>query len=674
MSTTNGAPRHYMNGIKDNSQRAEVLSTEQMGSMIPHILGFAERGGMDPIHLNASGIAKRHGSKTLDPTSDYGTHTTVLAEAIARGGASMVFQRLKPSDAETATLTLSLEIVGDTWDTPQRDANGRIVYDASGNPVPIETSVQTTAGLKLRWLVGTLSGELGARVNAAGDLSGTGGASTVYPILDLPVSSFGKYGDNIGLSMWAPIADGGSDSLNGDLVDEQQAMLYRLQLVERNPATGSKNIIQTINGANSIDFATKETFVDPLSNVSYAFEDRVHPSYDGSDEAVPFDAPFEEGHFYRDNWYAIATQIFSTEATPSLLDTVDMVNLLSCKATDGAEYHSARVVGTANQGVNMTRSAVHYASGGSDGTMTNSTLDALAAEVFANYTTGEYKLHDIARYPMNYYIDSGFSTETTKAMGAILGHRPDVILMASPQDASRPLNTPEEDSSIGLSIANAFRLNPESDLYGTGTCRAFVCKGAGNWKETGYKGVLPMVIQLAERFASFAGGYEFANEASFDSGRSKRLSGWKNHNIVYQSDTIQDDDWAAGLITPAWIDRKTLYFPAVQTVYTSDRSVLNNPFFVLIASVVTRESAAAHRELVGNASLTAPQYASEMMRLISEACSPARFADKGTVTPTTYYTNIDAANGNSSTTDIEISSPMMMKANTFTLLASRLEA
>ena len=165
--------------------------------------------------------------------------------------------------AKKSKMRLAVEIVADDIPKYQRGVDGKILRDTLGAPLVDGSNV--IPGYKLRWtvLTGSAVGKIGSgSVVGGGTLTGgVGETSSIYPVLDLEVNHFGKYGDDVGIRLYAALS---TLSSPGDLnsVNFNKAMLYRAALVRRNVSTGTSIVRKTIDGALSLDFSFIETAYD----------------------------------------------------------------------------------------------------------------------------------------------------------------------------------------------------------------------------------------------------------------------------------------------------------------------------------------------------------------------------------------------------------------------------
>ena len=114
-----------------------------------------------------------------------------------------------------------------------------------------------------------------------------------------------------------------------------------------------------------------------------------------------------------------------------------------------------------------------------------------------------------------------------------------------------------------------------------------------------------------------------------------------------------------------------IYWPAMQTVYDNDTSVLNSLKTIVACISLQRAGQEAQRMFSGNASMTNAQYATEVVKYINEKVD-GRFDGAYVIVPETYYTTQDLVRGYSYTTKIKIYAPNMKTVQTLTVEAHRL--
>ena len=676
----NASPKPILKGIDDRSGGDLPVITEEYPIHLPHVYLFTEKGPLEPQLCTPAQIPQIFGSKTLDLRSKYTTHQTVLAQVLAGAANSMVVQRVKPSDAkDPAKLALSFELVVDEVSEYERDADGSVNLDQNGDPV---TTGTTVVGYRGRWLVESVTTEnFGARTVQAGTMTGSDGTgetqSEVYPVMDLPVSTFGEHGNHKGMRLWAP-TEAGQTAPNREVYEDQDAFLYQVQFIERPDATSQPSVIETMTGGQSVEVAFKPGTVDKRTESELGIEEILIDSYRNLDVSPKQLGPFSDLHFYNENLEMILGLIYPAEQSnhdswpTDAAEGMHRINLVSGLDIEGNAYYTFRVDGSGNGGVDLTRYSNHYATGGSDGSLTFSEFDTQVGSLVSGYGESEFNLLDDAMWPQSQIYDTGFTLETKKKLVTPIGLRKDIAVTLSTQDVSQSQNDIQTETSMGVSLRTAARAYPESEIYGTETCRATLVEHSGYLINSPYKGLVPMTIELAAKRARFmgAGNGQMTRNRGYDESPYNQINMLKDVNNAWMSQTTYDTHWDLGLVWAQNFDRTRLFFPAVQTVYSDHTSVLNSDINMHILMTVQKVCQQVWRELTGNTKLTDQQFLQRSDDLIVEKVE-GRFDDRTIIVPNTYFTDIDAALGYAWSTDVTVYLNNMRTVGSFTVVADR---
>jgi len=146
MSATivNAAPMGVLQGIQDLSTRQLLPEAEVLPTHLPKIFFYAQKGPLDPQLVVGDSLTQMYGSASFDVRQPWATHATVLLNTINAQGNSIMGQRVQPADAAPpATIRILLDVLPTLVPIYQRNTDGSIKLDSSGNPVP--TSPATTA-------------------------------------------------------------------------------------------------------------------------------------------------------------------------------------------------------------------------------------------------------------------------------------------------------------------------------------------------------------------------------------------------------------------------------------------------------------------------------------------------------------------------------------------------
>lgn len=708
----NAAPRPILRGIRDVSGRPPVYEPELIPTHLPHVFAFTERGGLLPELVAGDAMVRMYGRRSFEPRSQYYNHQSVMIEKVNAEGNRMMLQRVLPPDANPpATARLSVDIVKDDVAVYERNEDGTWLLDETGNRIP---TGETVSGYRLRWLVEptqTLGGvdidditsgdrlteeglerlleegetrllqrsigdaniRIGEMVNADGE------QSQIYPIADFEANGIGSFGNRLGFRLSAPTT---RDELavDDDVIEDQRAYLYRLQFVERDENYSTPRVLETLWGERHVNFSFKEGVIDTAVDMDLHYDQIVLPSY--SQEAAAgrpeIQGPFATFHVYDRYVEEILTMLHEAEAPHGRVsaDTEDrhMVNFIGATDPEGAPYEAIRIMGPADDGILLTDTTTHYCEGGFDGTMTLETFDAAVAYQLRHYGDLDAKVMDSAVYPQSVVYDTGFSIDTKRDMLTLIGRRKDMYAVLSTQDVSRRQNTAAEESSMAIALRTAARMYPESIIYGTATCRAMVVGHSGYLIDHPHKELLPLTIELAQKCARYMGagnGFWKSNHA-YDRPPNNHVRLFRGVNADWKTANVRSNDWDNGLVWVQNYDRRSLFFPGIQTVYDDDSSVLNAAINMIIAVELQKVAERTWRDLTGITYLTPDEFIERSDQLIREKVS-GKFDGRVIIVPETFYTANDEQRGYSWSTNIHMYAPNMKTVGTFTVVAHRIE-
>ena len=347
-------------------------------------------------------------------------------------------------------------------------------------------------------------------------------------------------------------------------------------------------------------------------------------------------------------------------------------NFISGKDMDGDPYLTFQLAGPAQGGLELSKNSTIYATGGSDGTMDIDEFDSLVGEICESYGDEKWNFLDTAYWPQSVIYDSGFTLSTKEKLITPVGRRKDIGVILSTQDVQRSQNTVEEENSISGILRARARAYPESEYYGTHVCRVAIIGHSGYLINSQYRGLLPLTVEFAEKAARFmgAGNGIWARNRGFDMSPFNQIENFKDVNHPWKPRRQYHSDWEVGLNWVQNFDRRALFFPAYQTVYDNDTSVLNsivNMFIVIEAQKVAERT---WRRLTGQAKLTREEFKEKSDELILDNMQ-GRFDDRVVAEPETYLTDYDEKLGYSWSTDITLYLNNMMTVGTFTIVSKR---
>lgn len=504
---TKATPYVYLRGPKSVGERGAQRTAEQIPMHCPVQIVLAARGRSEPQWIT-SNAKKAWGGETFDRNGPYWNHSNLMAEIWAGNSNMFLGIRAKPANARTALLRLSVEMIVADIPVYERSSDGSLIIN---NGVPVVKEV--IIGTRLITHTGTSmyqpdnaafgkgnvienyrDGSTVVNGRALGEVTLADGTkvptrSKLLPIHDLEVDSFGRYGNNVGVSYGTPTTVD-PQPIDAVAVETNKAYFYRLACWER-PDVNSTPVLQPGQaGENANDLTFKEGTTYPANKKAASISKNFIKTYQLiNDPQFPNEyGPFGRSHVYNNNISQILTMVtggfvYTTTAGDvqvvgekaydltaeeygrteglSFADpkNLNLFNFLTGHDINNVPYfavdaRSSHLFG----GVSLANNAVIYASGGSDGLWYNADgspadlvnlrqLDLAARQIFTN-PDQMYQLGNMFRYPISAVWDSGWSMKTKLAMIDMLGLRPDIAVWTGTQSViddfvNIPGRTPE---------------------------------------------------------------------------------------------------------------------------------------------------------------------------------------------------------------------------------------
>lgn len=689
VSMASSLPRTEVLGFKDVSGQGQPLEIVDLPIFLPWSPLFTAWGPSDAANVvSGNGFSTIYGAETFSAGSSFLSHQAAMLQKVLQTGALALVRRMKPAGAKVATLRVWIDLVPEILKEYERNPDGTFKR-TDGQLVEVDSD--GIAGYRYRFIIDE-PGEAGMRQGSpqtGGLTNELGETSTMYPLLDIDARFFGSKGSNFGIRLSAPNTNSTTPA-NAELVEDQNAFLYRLAILERVNANSTGSVLMNLNGNPFVEFALKQNVVDAKSNINYGHDKRILSAFEDNDpEVFSGYGPLKSFHVYSAHLKTVLEMFYAAEKDYGLLpsDGVDpddaaavsaeaakyanLVNLFGCADINGVPYYSMQLEGPSSGGVLFGDSATHWLIGGSDGEVTPEAYDLAVADELNTFGEGEIAYSDRASYPMSAFIDTGFTMDTKLLMGNIMAVRPDAWVLASTQDVMEDLNTLEEDSNIGASLRNALALVPESEFYNTGACRAVVMKHAGRYLDSEYNGILPFTVDFAVKVAAYMGSSRMVNGYAPDNGYYRVVSRFVEHNAKFRFIKPRNTDWQAGISSAEPFDhRGQVFFPGIQTVYHDNTSVLNSFFPMAICCHLNRLGELAWRMYTGDSRRTSSEYTTLVDRFLEDQIKD-RYDGRADITPRSYYTPADTQRGYSWHTDIEGLFDGMKTVGVLTVVAGR---
>lgn len=650
MSTQKSYP-HYTANIKDRSI-AEVRFNEILPIHRPCYMMRAERGEFNrPIWCaNYNEAIKHFGKETFTETSEYfSLQALYLKHTLLHNGAFIV-RVADEATAKKAFVILEAHVATNV-DVPQyevdEDGNririrntdvnspnyGMLEYvvrttdevnmeegdhtdpydnplgDPYGNPIggeiPVTTSnPYTEPGIKIQWRtrLALLDGESGLD-----DLQIEPGGNNeyIYPIMAFEALSLGKYGNNLGFSLFYDKAQNSESVIN-----KFKSVFYSIEIGEKE---ANKSSITPIAGnfGSMHTFAANADAVNPDTNYAYNMEGIITRAFASSNNKLPCDI-----YTYEENLRIIGNKVVEAELNSSSLtngglyfidaDNYDefegitsTINGFVVSETSPAGYYVNVLSGINIHGVTYDHLIVDkedinvnavvpqsksyiYLKNGADGDISDSRINESLIKFFRGQLPADGSIVDNARYPITHIYDTGFPMEVKLEMIEFLGLRDDIMIELSTQVVETgqvEFNKQSEDEENGQFLRARALLQMESLEKGTDCCRCAIYPQAGTLVDSSYNGIVPFTIWSAIKHAQYGNGTSLSTVEP--RGLPNALNEYfKSYNWLNFTAAGQNRVWDAGLNYCQSADMTRIFYPALRTVYRADSSVLTDQWFV----------------------------------------------------------------------------------------------
>ncbi len=685
----NAAPMVIFQGTQDLSTRQLAPQPEVLPTHLPKFYTYAKQGPLDPQLVVGDSATQMYGVDTFDMRKPYATHATAYINTVNAQGNSFMCQRLQPADAAPpASLRISLDVLPTQITVYARNSDGSITMDVNGNPVPAVPAA-TVAGYKAKWVVSVVptntdgSSNFNQGVQGPGDQTdGSGNTSIRYPIFDIVVSSFGTYGNSLAVRIWAPTTQS-VQPIDPSLIS-QQIYPIRMACYQQPNALSTAAAVNTLYGEQYVDCCLVPGTIDNNTDSQMYAGDVFLQAYTDitSPGNPPIYGPFGQMAIYNNEIETLIGMFYVAEK-PFFNSFSDMTgaaneqnlfNFIGGTSSEGVPYTTYQLVTGVADSVQLSANSNLFMQGGFDGTMNETLFAGLVGNAIQAYADPTSTMQNLAKYPESIFYDSGFPLAVKKQLASFIALRKDTFLVLSTHDVLQPQLTAPQESSIALSLQTFCQMYPESDFFGTPCMRAMIVGRSGTCvTQPLYNKPLPVSLEIANKAAAYMGSGDgiWKSGFSFDSAPGNILTLFTNVNVSFTPTTVRNKDWANGLNWVDDFDRRSLFFPALKTVYNNDTSVLNSFFAAMACCELEKVGWRAWRQFTGNESLTNAQLLTNVNKFITNNVT-GRFDGKYVIIPAAYMSQADLDRGYSWSTAIKIYAPNMKTVMTLGLQAYRI--
>lgn len=689
----NAAPMTILEGIDDSSTTAPVIVPEELPTHLPYVQLFTKKGPTEPQIVVGDAMVRMFGDESFDESSKYATHGTVLANILSKRANSFMLKRLKPSDApKPAAMRLSLDLLGPiTVPAYARNTDGSYKRDATTGALVEQGTVPN--GYKAKWVVEAIGLDedgndlFGQGSEKAGDQTDQTSStqSRRIPILDFEVSSFGSDGNNQSVRISAPTVKSATP-IDGRILSQNKVYPYRLSFAQRADVMSNSKVVPTIAGSQYVDFCfVPNTIFKAANQQLFAGVAILKPYQDISNPNGNPDTygPFGRLAVYQTQINALVAELYAAEE-PLADEFSDftgaageqhLFNFVSGVSSQGVPYHTYLMLSTDANAVRLTENTNIYALGGGDGTMGDEAYDLAVRAEMDNWIDANHPFQDMAKYPVSFIYDTGFTVDTKKVLPKFIGSRKDTFVVLGTHDVLGPQLSADQESSLAIALKAAIQLYPESEVYGTGAVRGMIIGRSGTLIGSNYPHKLPLTLEIADKCAQYmgAGNGVWKSTKNFDRGATNQVTLFSDINVTFTPATTRQKDWSNGLNWVQSSSRRGYFFPALKTVADDDTSILNSFFNTVICCDLQKIGEGSWRAFTGTSSLTDGQLTSGVNDYITdEVQRKGSYANRVVVQPNAHITSADKQRGYSWTTQIKVFGPNMKTIAQLSVQANRI--
>lgn len=715
----NASPQIILLGAKDESTRVVPSSSIPLPQFLPIFFVYTKKGPTNRVVADSAGVQAAFGSETLDSTTKYFNHQSRFLRDCLTYNASVMVQRIVPSDAGVkANAIVYMDVLKTKVTNYKRNSDGSLIPNSLTNDYEVDMDNPTIDGYRVKWIkeyveagtedsYGKLKSKLGTMIDSA-----TGKRSTMYPIFDVRAKYQGADYNNLGFAVGSFYGD----DMNETMKEYNLALPYKLTLYTRDDESSNPTQFATLYDEPYITFSFKKDAMNPDTKAAIQLESIFETSYfneTNSDLSLVY-KDYENFYFYRDNFEMLCKLFLETEKAYVSIDEVEwsdgnsastltwydftshlaeeieaqygMMNPFSCKTSKSVRYFTLQyddgiaTYGDGQYEVNMASDTPVWLSGGSDGTMDNDHYEEQVSEHLDEYgdTNGHYV--DLAVNVESVMIDSGFSLNIKEKMTNFILVRKDTGLILSTHVASlgKSYYNLSDSRAIGTALKTRLRLCPESTYYGTPVARAIVMVGAGLLRDGSTDERIPLTYELMMKSSRMMGAgdgkwksnYIFDRALDSDTNPGSKLQYLIDMQPEYIPGNVKPSLWNAGLVWAQPFDRSSFHLPALQTIYEDDTSVLNNYFSMIALGTVTKKAAECWRNFTGSTALTDNEFIAMVNEWMRKNTTDL-FADMFNVTPDAYMTANDKLRGYSWTMDVILEGTVSKTVCVFTPIIRR---
>ncbi len=503
--------------------------------------------------------------------------------------------------------------------------------------------------------------------------------SRMYPIFEVRAKEYGKAYSNIGFS----INSSYKSNFNKQLAKVTGRYPYTFCLYTRENEKASPTVFRSLSSENEVEFfftgkPTENPIIRARIDMEQVFNTQWYNETDPVRAYRPFD--LEVPFIYEDNFNTLLDKIFKNEMPlieqePKLY-TVDneygksadwydfdftgkveeqkrLLNPFTCFTSKHVPLQSVIIDKSRPElkdnlkEVDMSLRKPIFLQGGSDGTLSNEEFEKAVVKEMRKYADPDSEVMELAYNVESAFWDSGFTLDTKFELLNFISLRKDTFIVMSTHsvDLDKPL-TPSQEQAVASALNARFKLHPESTFYGTGVARGLIVQGCG-LDSIGHDGVYrPQSKDLLIKTSRFAGAAtgKWNKAYLFDRGERCVIDNLKDIYPAFIPQSQKASLWMSNIVYSQRYDRSNYFFPALQTVYDNETSVLNNYFTIMGICTVTKEAFNTWKAYSGSIDLTSIEFKDAVERYLRNRLED-KFAGILTAIPVCEITDEDKLRG-----------------------------
>lgn len=689
MNIPNAVPMSYNLGTHDVSGKTLNPQPLDLPSHLPKSFLFTRKGKPGKNYLVVGDSRTSiFGLESFDELNSYFNHATAFNNVFNKAGNASCVERVLPQDAAPpAAFRLSLDLLSTQVQDYMRNPDGTYQINPDGTKTPTAGKAPGYLG---KWVVEAITVVDGKRQYGLGQIikgdqvdAQSSTQSNRYPFFDFMVSSEGDWGNNKGIALWA-LTQLTNSQVDTRVITDQKAYPFQLAVMSRpdNMTSGSK--VSTLSGTPTIPFVLRPGLRDRNTSAQLYIGDTFVKAY--QDTATPGLSPtigdFDQLKVYDGIIKTALSLIYENESLHTDVfsdiqgedDELYRLNPFTGVSSYGSPYHTFQLVTGASNSIRLSETSVMWATGGSDGTMTDEVFAQLVKAKIQEYGDKNSPRQDSVNNPENMFWDSGFPLDTKKVLGSFISVRKDTYVTASTHVVGGPDLTDDQERSVAISLLSALQNYPESDYYATPTVRASIIAGSGYLLNSNYAMAVPAAIDRAYAWSLYMGASNGKWVASRkpDVNPNNCLTLLRDLNVVFRPATARYKDWDAGMVWPEPYTMDMAYFPQHQTVYPDDTSVLNGAITAFACAQLVGIGEKVHRDFTGRSNLSKDQIVERVNNAILKEVD-GKFDNRFIIIPETSFSADDQLRGYSWTTKIKLGANSMMTVQSLTIESWRSE-